>query len=134
MRRLANGVYSIVSEAPAFSTVCSMGHPRVVRVDPSQREELIALAHGQPESIPAGQLFYQLQSQGLADDFMAPEDPTIMERLAELGRGFTWHIQDCPNGASLVELLRRGHSRRKLSLFEHGQTACLPEAGVARCW
>ena len=134
MRRLSNGVYALLADAPRSSSVQSIQHPRAFQVPADRRDELIRLAHGTPDSEEPSKTFFELQGVGMAEEYVPAEDPAIVERLAHLGRGFAWHVRGCPDAAGLVSLLQRLHSRRKLSLFEHGQTACLPEAGVARCW
>lgn len=133
MRRLVDGAYAIVAMPPRASEVFSILHPRRFTVAPEHHDELLALCHGVEDSAPRGPAFHALAAVGLADDGLPAADAAIMERLRLLGAGYQWHVRGTPNGTELTTLLRDHHSRRKLSNFEFGQTAVLPECGVARC-
>ncbi|MBI5496889.1 MAG: bis-aminopropyl spermidine synthase family protein [Deltaproteobacteria bacterium] len=134
MRRLVNGAFAVVAQAPRMSTVASISTPRVVLLEGEHAEELRRLAHGEDDDTPSGPAFARLRQAGLADDGLGWDDPAIEDRLRTLGAGYAWHAWDCPDREALSALNRRMHARRKMSLFEYGQTAVLPECGVARCW
>ena len=134
MRRLVDGAFAVVASAERDSHVFSIKNPRIMPLGAEHALELRGLAHGIPDGEPEGPAFKQLRSVGLAQDGLPSVDPDIEERLAALGKGFAWHARGCPNGEELTALLRRLHARRKMSLFDLGQTAVVPECGVARCW
>lgn len=134
MRRLVDGAFAVVAAPPQSSQVRSTQHARHVTVGPDHHAELLALCHGIPDGAPAGPAFRMLQAQGFAGERLAAEDADIMARLEALGQGFRWHVRGLPRGDALCRLLRGFHSRRKVNDFEYGQTAVLPECGVARCW
>jgi hypothetical protein len=96
-------------------------------------DQVIRLAHGVPDREPETPLFYELQRLGFADDGLPAVDAVVHQRLADLGQGFGWHVAHAKGHQDLVALLRRAHAQRKVSLFHLGQTACIPESGVARC-
>lgn len=133
MRRLVDGAYAVVSKAPWDSQVRLVNHARRLEVPHHQAQQLLALAHGVPDCEPAPELFAALQQAGLADAGLDAVDAVVHERLADLGRGYAWHLGGHRDGAELAALLRRAHARRKVSFFHFGQTACLPESGATRC-
>lgn len=133
MRRLVDGAYAVVGMPPRGSEVSSTLHPRTAQLGPEHHDELVALCHGVEDRRPPGPAFALLSSLGLAESKLAADDAVVMARLAALGHGYAWHIRGDAEAETRVELLRRFHSRRKLSNFEFGQTAVLPECGVARC-
>lgn len=134
MRRLNDGAFAVVAGAPRDSHVASIAHPKTVALDAAHAAELRELAHGMPDTAPEGEAFIRLRAAGLALDGLPADDPVVQERLRVLGTGFAWHGEGCPDREALTVMLRRLHARRKMSLFDFGQTAVLPECGIGRCW
>jgi SAM-dependent methyltransferase len=132
MRRLNDGVFALVEMPPEDSELASLDGETSYTVSARHADELALLAHGIPDDEEPGPLFAQLESEGLAAGGLSAVDGAVLERLAWLGRGFSWLVDEDPRGAELVELLRRGHARRKVFVQAFGQTPCLPESAAAR--
>jgi hypothetical protein len=133
MRRLVDGAYAVVSRGAMESQVRRVNHGRGVDVPAGLAEPLRRLAHGVPDGEPADELWSLLARAQVVVEGADPVDAVAEERLGDLGRGFAWHSAHDGRAPGLSDLLRRAHARRKLSYFALGQTACLPESGVARC-
>lgn len=145
MRRLSDGVFAVIDSAPHPSRIHRLASMDEVflrgaddglllEVDASHTAELSALAQGIPDETPAGPLFTRLARMGLAGEGLDPVDPALVQRLADLGAGLEWRLDGAPDAAEVLALMRRVHARRKLFLQSFGQTPCLPEAAVARCF
>lgn len=133
MKRLADGVYAIVEEAPAESALERLDEGVVYEVEAAHAEELAALAHGVADDEADTPLLRELEREGLVTREQPGTDPVIEARLSDLGRGLSWTLQGDERGPALAELLRRGHARRKVFVQAFGQTPCLPEAAARRC-
>lgn len=133
MRRLNDGVFAMLAAEGEESWLESLGGDRLQRLPASRTDELARLAHGVSDDEPESALFRQLAEEGLASGGLSSVDPLVEERLASLGRGFSWTVSGSPDGARLVDVLRRGHARRKGFVQAFGQTPCLPESAARRC-
>jgi hypothetical protein len=132
MLRLADGLYAHLMNAPQPSEIRSLAGDVRIPVPAEHAGALAALAQGLVDD-DESPLAAELIVRGLAQRDTAPVDPVVFERLRALGHGFGWTLTDDERARSLVELLRRGHARRKLFVHDFGQTPCLPESGAARC-
>lgn len=133
MRRLTDGNFAILKNAPALSEVKSLDGMVRMQVPAEEMDDLATLAQGQPDDEEPSALFGRLKGEGLAGEGLDPVDPRVAAQLEELGRGFAWSIPNDERAEDLVALLRRAHARRKSFLWAFGQTYCLPESGIARC-
>jgi len=132
MLRLADGLYAHLMNAPQPSEIRGLSGDVRVSVPAEHADALAALAQGLADDDESA-LADDLVARGLASRGLPPTDPVVFERLRALGHGFGWTLPDDERAQSLVELLRRGHARRKLFVHDFGQTPCLPESGAARC-
>lgn len=136
MRRLADGVLALFRAPPNESEVRRLDDPAFKRsVTASQRDALKRLAHGldDDEGGPEDDaLLRVLASEGLAAAGLPPDDPVVLEKLAELGRGHGWRLPSDEDTRALVSFLRRVHGRRKGSFLDFWQGPCLPEHAAAR--
>lgn len=132
MRRLTDGALALFSQEGA--------HVRTLRDEDVRADvpdalvpALTRLAHGLRDDEgddDDDELLARLQRDDLAARGLDDDDPVVTERLAELGRGQRWRLDD--EGAEVASFLRRMHARRKSSYLDFWQGPCVPECGAAR--
>jgi hypothetical protein len=133
MKRLVDGVYAIIEEAPEDSELERLDEGAIFSLSSSDAAELSRLAHGVADDEPDTPLFARLREGGLAGEGLSAVDPVVEARLEELGRGLAWTLARHDEGPALASRLRRGHARRKVFVQAFGQTPCLPESAANRC-
>lgn len=137
MRRLADGLVAIL-QADGSAVIGSPEAPGVVRmrVDAADVPLLNRVAQGLRADVALTDgeqaTWNAWQAARMVTADKGPSDPAIEAWLTTLGAGFSWLVPAHPEAASLLELARHIHARRKLFVAAYGQASILPESAVAR--